>query len=282
MTGTPESIRAEADRVKARSVELKAALAADPQNAAIRQELASLKARFDALGAAYREAKAAAPQPAESPLGGLFDPAQFDVALDRPTHRPVVLSPEDTFLDKLGGLLRSSAFWRHTMAALLLLVTGFVFLLIMLGDVGFYQVPSESMVPTFQPGDNLIAMAAKQYNRGDVIVIPDPSDRSAFLTKRIVAKAGDTVEVRNQTLFVNGQAIMEPYLREPMEYRLSPMIVGTGEVFLLGDNRNESEDSHLWGKGLREADVKGKVFYIYRPSARRGTLKDYETAFAGL
>src|SRR5690606_36605731 len=61
VTRTPESIRAEADRIKARSVELKAALAADPGNAGIRQELAALKAQFDALGAAYRNAKAAAP-----------------------------------------------------------------------------------------------------------------------------------------------------------------------------------------------------------------------------
>lgn len=285
MTRSPDAFRQEAASVRDESRRIKAAMDAAPGDAALQNRYAELKRRYEALAAEFRQAEArqaAAPQLAESPAAAMFDPAQFDIALDRPASKPVVINTEDTLADKALALLTTAAFWRHSIALALLVLTGFVFFLIMRGDVGFYQVPTKSMVPTFQPGDNIIAAKSSSYARGEIIVIPDPGDPEAFVTKRIVAKAGDTVEVRERTLYVNGQPIAEPYLREPMDYSLRPTQVGPGEVFLLGDNRNESADSYIWGRGLAEKDIKGRVFYIYRPSSRRGTITDHTAAFAGL
>lgn len=285
MTRHPDAIRQEAAQVLEESRRIKAAMDANPDDGALRARYGDLKRRYDELAAEFRQAEAqlaAEPQLAEAPGAALFDPAQFDIALDRPASKPVVINTEDSLADKALALLTSAAFWRHSLALALLAVTGFVFFLIMRGDVGFYQVPTKSMVPTFQPGDNIITVKAGSYARGEIIVIPDPGDPEAFVTKRIVAKGGDTVEVRERTLYVNGQPVNEPYIREPMDYFLSPVQVGPGEVFLLGDNRNESEDSYSWRRGLAEKDIKGKVYYIYRPSHRRGALTDQRAAFAGL
>ncbi len=141
----------------------------------------------------------------------------------------------------------------------------------------FFMVPSKSMEPSLQVPDHLITLNQKAYHRGNIVVVMDPVEGGGYVVKRIVAVGGDTVVVWNGALVINGKRVEEPYIKEPMQYRILPPIrVPKGEVFLLGDNRNESDDCHLWPGELHDGvpvgDIIGKVSYIYYPFARMGPV----------
>lgn len=123
-------------------------------------------------------------------------------------------------------------------------------------------IPSESMQPTFEVGDLLLldklTLRARKPKRGDVVCFSPPPAmierlpelgkiRNVCMIKRVVAVPGDEVRVRGGKLHVNGQALSEPYVAKPASYRLGKRVVPDGHVFVLGDNRNESCDSHVWG-----------------------------------
>lgn len=148
------------------------------------------------------------------------------------------------------------------------------------GRLTFYKVPTSSMSPALLPEDHLIAYPSAEYLRGEIVVSDDPTEEGAYLVKRVVALAGDEVEVTQGRLYVNGVPIGEPYLAETMDYKLNPLRVADGEVFLLGDNRNHSDDSHLWGRGVAAEAIRGKVRYVYKPAPRRGAPNHAVSAFA--
>lgn len=167
--------------------------------------------------------------------------------------------------------------------------------------IDFYLVPTQSMVPTLHPGDNFAALNAERYQRGDIVVAEDPEEEGAFVVKRLIGLGGDRIAIYGGALFLNGKYVSEPYVREAMNAQLEPYTVPEGKVFLLGDNRNESDDSLYWGRRLRakeagidlsgeqpasfvpHADVycpsygtiRGKVRFIYRPAQRRGPVPHY-------
>ena len=136
------------------------------------------------------------------------------------------------------------------------------------------------MEPTLHPNDRIVAVASSDHERGQVVVVRDPENRNQYLVKRIVGMPGDRIEVFSNRLVVNGRPVAEPYLSEPIQYQLPPTEVPDGEVFLLGDNRNESEDSHLWKRGVPVDDIMGVVRYIYSPGARRGARVGYPEVFS--
>jgi signal peptidase I len=171
---------------------------------------------------------------------------------------------------------------RLAVSLALLVIAGLTFLLVLTETISFYEVPTGSMRPLLQPGDRIAAARSGSYERGDVVVVNDPAGNGDYLVKRIVAVGGDTVAVQGGRLFVNNRMIEEPYLREAMDYRFGPLTVEPGTVFLLGDNRNESEDSHLWMRGLPEDTIRGKVRMIYSPGKRRGGVDHGREHFAGL
>lgn len=141
-----------------------------------------------------------------------------------------------------------------------------------LRQLRFTWVDSASMEPTIMPGDALAQVRAADYRPGDIVSFLSPVD-DALTTKRLVARGGDTVAVRGGRLLVNGREVPEPYLREPvMVYELAETAVPGGHFFLLGDNRNNSEDSSLWGPVDGER-VEGRIFYRYRPWSRRGPVR---------
>lgn len=177
--------------------------------------------------------------------------------------------------------IRESGGWVRPVVSLgLLAVAGGALALIASQRISFYVVPTSSMEPTLMPNDRIIALKTTEYERGDVVVVRDPQDPKSYLVKRIVAMPGDKVHVFEGTLFVNDQVVNEPYLSEPIDYALPPITVRDGNVFLLGDNRNESDDGHLWRRGVPLDSVMGSVRYIYEPASRRGGGLAQPEAFA--
>lgn len=145
-------------------------------------------------------------------------------------------------------------------------------------------IPSLSMYPTFEVGDQLavekVTKRIRPFHRNQVVVFNPPetfremvgdSSRKAkeALIKRIVATEGDQVEVKYGKLFINGVQQDEPFTAEDAAYEFGPIVVPKGEVLCLGDNRNHSLDGHIWGF-LPTENVIGRAVFIYWPPWRLG------------
>jgi len=145
-------------------------------------------------------------------------------------------------------------------------------------------IPSGSMLPTLQLEDRVLVQ--KLLPRlgvgpgvGEIVVFHPPEvlveagyDSKAALIKRVVAVGGDQVEVRDGQLWRNGVAIDPDWSHGPMGYSLPPLQVPPGHLMVLGDNRNASLDSHLWGP-LPAKDVIGTAVWRYWPLNRFGPLR---------
>lgn len=140
-------------------------------------------------------------------------------------------------------------------------------------------VPSGSMLPTIQLKDRLMVnkfiYLFKDPQKGDIIIFhpPDQIGTHDDYVKRVVAVPEDTVEVKDGRLFINGLAQNEPYIKEAMNYNFGPVTVPADSYFVMGDNRNESFDSHLWGVWLTRDHIIGKAFIIYWPADHMQLLK---------
>lgn len=136
-------------------------------------------------------------------------------------------------------------------------------------------VPSGSMLPTIQLGDKLVVEKISYRfhppERGDIITFRPPFPSSSDLIKRVIGLPGETVEVRDGKVFINGQPLDEPYVQEPPAYEYGPVTIPEGKILVLGDNRNYSYDGHEWGLLDLEA-VKGRAFVRYWPLSRAGAL----------
>lgn len=133
------------------------------------------------------------------------------------------------------------------------------------------EIPSESMVPTLKVNDrvmvNKFIYRFKEPQRGDVIVFNPPEvipSKYPYI-KRLIGLPGDTVEIKNNKVYINGRALKEPYLAETINYQYGPVKVPENSYFMLGDNRNQSFDSHMWNAWLTRDRIMGKAFIIYWP-----------------
>ena len=145
-------------------------------------------------------------------------------------------------------------------------------------------IPSGSMLPTLQLQDRILVEKIRprlhrQLQPGTVVVFHPPAalvaagyDPSAALIKRVVAVPGDRVEVRGGQLLRNGAPVDPDWSPEPMDYALAPIELGEGQLLVLGDNRNASLDSHVWGPLPDEAII-GTAIWRYWPMPRFGPIR---------
>jgi signal peptidase I len=135
-----------------------------------------------------------------------------------------------------------------------------------------FKIPSGSMLPTLEIGDHILVNKFLYYftspQRGDVIVFKFPQDESRDFIKRVIGLPGETVEVRGKEVLVNGVALREPYAvygdmpGGMVGEHWGPQVVPPGRLFVMGDNRDHSMDSRVWGF-LEIVKVKGRAFMIY-------------------
>ena len=165
------------------------------------------------------------------------------------------------------------------MAVLTCVLAVFVRPLVMETDV----VTSDSMIPTLIVGDHVfsdkLAYKRREPRHGEIVIFTFPSEEAGvgddILIKRVIGIPGDSVEVKNGSVYRNGQQISEPYIREPMQYELPKMTVTDGKLFVLGDNRNVSDDSHIWGF-LDRSRLIGRVAIKFWPLTTNEGMKPNE------
>jgi len=144
-----------------------------------------------------------------------------------------------------------------------------------------FKIPSGSMKPTLLVGDHILVnkfiygikipftdktiIELGKPKRGDVVVFKYPLDRKKDYIKRVIGLPGDKVELVNKQLFINGRLIDDPHASYSFYGNLrnfGPVAVPAQHLFVMGDNRDESSDSRVWGF-VPYAYLKGKAFFIY-------------------
>jgi signal peptidase I len=141
-----------------------------------------------------------------------------------------------------------------------------------------FKIPSGSMIPTLLVGDHLLVSKFTykftEPARGDIVVFKYPDDPSRNFIKRIIAVGGDTVEVRDKVVYVNGTRQEEPYVQHitqevfPAESshrdNFGPLTVPPSSYFMMGDNRDSSLDSRFWeNRFVNRRSIVGKALIIY-------------------
>jgi signal peptidase I len=118
-------------------------------------------------------------------------------------------------------------------------------------------------------------------NRGDVIVFhpPQPENTNQEFIKRVIGVPGDTVEIKQGTVYVNGQALKETYIKEPPRYAMARQTVPANCYFVLGDNRNNSDDSRSFGPVPRE-NIVGKSMIAIWPVNKWGHAPNHSIKIA--
>ncbi|XCN75431.1 MAG: signal peptidase I [Candidatus Electrothrix aestuarii] len=151
-----------------------------------------------------------------------------------------------------------------------------------------FKIPSGSMLETLLIGDHILVskfiygiknpftdsvlVPIKTPKRGDIVVFKYPKDPKLDYIKRVIATGGETVEIKDKKIFINGEPIEDPHgeFRDPRIHRATedprdnfgPITVPEGHIFVMGDNRDNSYDSRFWGFVNLNA-VRGKAFIIY-------------------
>jgi len=144
------------------------------------------------------------------------------------------------------------------------------------------NVPTGSMENTIMPDDNLfgyrLAYLNKEPARGDIIFFYFPDDETQKFVKRIIGLPGETVNIIDGKIYINGakEPLEEPYLKEEWIERTGPFEfqVPEGCYFVMGDNRNSSEDSRVWANPyVAKEKIIGKAILIYYPFEHFGVLE---------
>ena len=132
-------------------------------------------------------------------------------------------------------------------------------------------VPSRSMQDTINPGDRIVGFRLSylfsEPQRGDIVIFRYPDDETQFYIKRIIGLPGETVEVKDGFVLIDGQPLDESYIKEKPNQDSGPWTVPEGCYFMMGDNRNNSNDSRAWiNPFVKREKILGKAIFRYWPS----------------
>ena len=154
------------------------------------------------------------------------------------------------------------------------------------------RVPSGSMENTIMTKSRVIGSRLSYLTddpeRGDIVIFHYPDDESVYYVKRVIGLPGETVEIVDGKVYINGSdtPLEEPYLPEPMEGSYGPYTVPEGSYFMLGDNRNNSRDARYWeNKFVKKEKIIAKVLFCYYPLSQFWTCginRDYHRNRLGL
>lgn len=139
------------------------------------------------------------------------------------------------------------------------------------------QIPSGSMEPTILIGDRVwtdkLLLKLGEIKRGDIVVFtpPDSVESEYPYIKRVIGLPGETVEIRNGKVLINGQPLDEPYVAEEAMTPYGPETVPAGKYLVMGDNRNHSNDGRFWGFLDRER-ISARAVFRFWPFDRFGSL----------
>ncbi len=158
-------------------------------------------------------------------------------------------------------------------------------LFIIHGIVQSFRIDGPSMEPTFATNEyvlvNKTAYLFHTPQRGDVIAFRYPLDIHKSFIKRVVAIPGDTIQITNTTVRVNGTLLHEPYASSNVDTYEHTWILGQGQFFVMGDNRENSFDSRSWGP-LEQSYIIGKVIAVYWPFPNWSFVNTYSSVYAAV
>lgn len=149
--------------------------------------------------------------------------------------------------------------------------------LIRLFIVELYIVDGPSMRPTLQSQERLVVnkfiYSLRAPEKGEILVFKYPRDQSRDFIKRVIATPGDTIEIKDGRVYVNDQMLNEDYILEKTRSEYPKATVPDGTVFVMGDNRNNSEDSRFADVGFVPYSlIKGKAMLVFWPFSQFKTL----------
>ena len=140
------------------------------------------------------------------------------------------------------------------------------------------EVNMPSMQNTLIAGQRLLVFRTinsfNAPNRGDIIIIHPPIAPESEYVKRLIGLPGDAIEIKNGRVYIDNIPLDEPYIKEPPGYTFGPYQIPEDNYFVLGDNRNNSTDSHL-GWTITKDDIVGKVWLRYWPLNKFGLIGSY-------
>jgi signal peptidase I len=169
------------------------------------------------------------------------------------------------------------AFLREVLITVLLALAIF---LVARETVQTYEVFMSSMEPNFYEGQRVVVNKIAYWSwigdpqRGDVIIFRAPTAMNEDFIKRVIGLPGDTVEVKNNAVYVDGVKLDEPYVNEEPRYAMAEITVPPDEYFVMGDNRNHSNDSHN-GWFVERDEIHGKAWLSSWPPSLWGVVDNY-------
>lgn len=128
--------------------------------------------------------------------------------------------------------------------------------------------PTGSMENTFMIGEKVVtyrlAYLFSDPKRGDIVVFQAPDSPEEDYVKRVIGLPGETVEIKDGSVYIDGKPLEETYLKEPMTGEFGPFVVPEGHYFMMGDNRNISYDARYWeNKYVAKDKIRGKALFKY-------------------
>ena len=197
---------------------------------------------------------------------------------ESPNSQPQV-SPDSAEPQKKGLELKKSQKENLQIVAIALILA--VVIRLFVAEPRF--IPSDSMVPTLAIGDRLVVEKVSYGFRppetGDIIVFEPPAQLQQYgyapnraFIKRIIGTPGDVVQVHKGAVYLNQRPLTEPYTAEPPDYEMEQVQVPADQFFVMGDNRNNSNDSHVWGF-LPKQNIIGRAIFRFFPIDRIGSMK---------